>query len=110
MTLNTQIYTFLHGRFVGRDNQGNRFYENSDGKRRWVIFNGEIEASRVAPEWHGWLHHTWEKPPTLAPCMSKKWEKPRLPNLTGTEEAYMPPGSVHHDEPIKYTDYEAWKP
>ena len=32
------------------DNQGNVFYQTKDGKRRWVIFNGEAEASRVDPE------------------------------------------------------------
>ena len=59
-TLNTQFWTWRNGVKVGDDDQGNLFYETRDGKRRWVIFNGEAEASRVGPEWHGWLHHTFK--------------------------------------------------
>ena len=40
------------------DEFGNRYYQNKDGSRRWVIYNGTVEASRVPPDWHGWLHHT----------------------------------------------------
>jgi NADH:ubiquinone oxidoreductase subunit len=41
--------------------QGNVFYQTRDSKRRWVIYNGEMEASRVSPDWHGWLHFTWDR-------------------------------------------------
>jgi NADH:ubiquinone oxidoreductase subunit len=110
MTLNTQIHTWLRGRKVGEDDQGNRFYQSRDGKRRWVLFNGEAEASRVSPEWHGWLHHTWNEPPNKAPLKRKAWEKPHEPNLTGTEAAYAPPGSIRRADPEPRRDYEAWTP
>jgi NADH:ubiquinone oxidoreductase subunit len=63
-TLGTQLFTWRKGVLVGEDAQGNAFYQTKDGKRRWVIFNGESEASRVSPDWHGWLHFTWDEPPT----------------------------------------------
>ena len=66
-TFGTQLFTWRHGQRVGEDAEGNVFYQNADGSRRWVIYNGEAEASRVGPEWHGWLHHTWQEPPTKAP-------------------------------------------
>ena len=66
-TLGTQLFTARKGVKVGEDEAGNIFYQTRDGKRRWVIFNGEMEASRVSPDWHGWLHHTWDEPPTKAP-------------------------------------------
>ena len=47
-TLNTQFYTWRYGQKVGEDEQGNIFYQSKDGKRRWVIYNGEAEASRVS--------------------------------------------------------------
>ena len=75
-TLNTQIWTWRNGVKVGEDDAGNRFFETRDGKRRWVIYNGEAEASRVSPDWHGWLHHTFPEPPTKAPLKRKAWEKP----------------------------------
>ena len=80
------------------------------GARRWVIYNGENEASRVAPDWHGWLHHTYEKPPTMAALPHKPWEKPHVENLTGTDMAYVPKGSLRAAKPAVRTDYEAWQP
>lgn len=109
-TLATQFYTKRHGKRVGEDAEGNVYYQNADGSRRWVIYNGEIEASRVAPEWHGWLHHTWQQPPTEAPLPRKGWEKPHVPNLTGTGAAYHPPGSILSSERPRTADYEAWVP
>lgn len=109
-TLNTQLWTSRHGVKVGEDSQGNIFYENNDKSRRWVIYNGEAEASRVDPNWHGWLHHTWEAPPTEAPLPRKSWEKPHLENLTGTPLAYAPKGSIRRSEPAPRNDYEAWTP
>jgi NADH:ubiquinone oxidoreductase subunit len=103
--------------FVGQDEQGNKYYEEKrpsldNRKRRWVIYNGYAEASRVPPDWHGWLHHTYEKPPTEAPLPRKAWEKDHQPNLTGTPAAYHPKGSLYEDGDRTKTagDYEAWKP
>ncbi|MCT8330583.1 NADH:ubiquinone oxidoreductase subunit NDUFA12 [Albidovulum sediminis] len=109
-TLNTQIYTWRKGVKVGEDAEGNTFYQTRDGKRRWVIYNGESEASRVSPDWHGWLHHTWDQPPTEKALAHKVWEKPHLENLTGTDAAYAPPGSIRRDAPAERRDYEAWVP
>lgn len=109
-TLNTQFFTWRKGQRVGEDEAGNIFYETRDGKRRWVIFNGEAEASRVSPDWHGWLHHTWKEPPTQKPLVRKEWEKPHQPNLTGTSLAYAPGGSLRKAVPTSRKDYEAWSP
>ena len=75
-TFGTQLQTWRRGQRVGSDAQGNIFYQTRDGKRRWVIFNGESEASRVSPDWHGWLHFTWNEPPTKAPLLHKPWHRP----------------------------------
>ncbi len=109
-TLNTLIYTRRNGVKVGEDAQGNTFYQSKDGKRRWVIYNGEAEASRVDPDWHGWLHHTWKEPPTERPLVHRKWEKPHVENLTGTALAYAPQGSIRQEKPVERSDYEAWSP
>lgn len=109
-TLNTQFFTWRKGIRVGDDSQGNIFYHNADDSRRWVIYNGEAEASRVDPQWHGWLHRTWDEPPTDKPLPHKAWEKPHLPNLTGTAMAYAPAGSIRRADPADRGDYEAWTP
>lgn len=109
-TIGTQIFTARRGRKVGEDDQGNAYYQTADDKRRWVIFNGEMEASRVPPDWHGWLHHTWDAPPSTAPLAHKPWERPHAENLSGTERAYAPPGSIRRSQPVARQDYEAWQP
>lgn len=109
-TIGTQFYTARHGVRVGEDAQGNVFYRSRDGRRRWVIYNGESEASRVSPDWHGWLHHTWDEPPTEQALRHRPWEKPHLENLTGTAAAYAPPGSIRHGAPVGRSDYDAWSP
>lgn len=109
-TLNTQLFTWRKGAKVGEDAQGNIYYHNADDSRRWVIYNGEAEASRVSPEWHGWLHRTWDEPPSEKPLVHKAWEKPHIENLTGTALAYAPAGSIRREHPADRSDYEAWSP
>lgn len=111
-TLGTLVTTCFSGRKVGEDQYGNGFYESRNGKRRWVVYNGTVEASRVSPDWHGWLHHTFEKPPTVEPLKRQPWELEHEPNLTGTEHAYRPDGSLWSlgVRPPATGDYEAWKP
>lgn len=109
-TLNTQLWTWRKGERVGEDAAGNVFYQSDGGKRRWVIFNGEAEASRVSAEWHGWLHHTWNEPPSERPLPKNSWEKPHIENLTGTPAAYAPDGSIRRAQPAVRSDYEAWQP
>ncbi|QXT38069.1 NADH:ubiquinone oxidoreductase subunit NDUFA12 [Gymnodinialimonas ceratoperidinii] len=109
-TIGTQLFTARRGVKVGEDTQGNVFYRNGDDSKRWVIFDGLVEASRIDPEWHGWLHHTWDEPPTDRPVVHKAWEAPHLPNLTGTPLAYAPAGSIRREQPASRSDYEAWTP
>ena len=109
-TLGTQLFTARRGVKVGEDAEGNAFYRTRDDSRRWVIYNGEAEASRVSPDWHGWLHRTWDEPPSEAPLKRKDWEKPHQENLTGTAAAYVPPGALRRADPAPRSDYEAWQP
>ncbi|MEM7025322.1 MAG: NADH-ubiquinone oxidoreductase subunit NDUFA12 family protein, partial [Pseudomonadota bacterium] len=70
------------------------------------------EPSEVPPGWVGWLHKRFEAPPSEVPLPGPRWEEDRLPNLTGTGQAYMPPGAIQrggHRDPST-GDYEAWRP
>nr|WP_246347776.1 NADH:ubiquinone oxidoreductase subunit NDUFA12 [Brevundimonas variabilis] len=106
------------GTLIGTDENGNRYYQardtqSYDGRhRRWVVYEGYAEASKVSPDWHGWLHYTFDEPPTVAPLVRRKWEKDHRPNLTGTPLAWRPPGSLANEgvRPAATGDYEAWKP
>jgi NADH:ubiquinone oxidoreductase subunit len=110
-TLGTVINTWVNGVKVGADSFGNRYFQSKDGKHRWVIYNGIVDGSRVPAEWHGWLHHTHDEMPS-AEMTKKSWEKDYLPNLSGTEGAYHPAGSLALGgvrQPAT-GDYEAWSP
>lgn len=109
-TLGTRLFTWRKGTKVGEDAEGNQYYQSKDGARRWVIYNGEIEATRVPADWHGWLHYTWNETPDEAPLTHKAWEKPHQVNPTGTIDAYAPAGSMRQEAPAPRSDYEAWQP
>ena len=111
-TPGTLLTTKFSGVKVGEDGFGNRYYQSKDGKRRWVIYAGTVEASRVPPDWHGWLHHTFDRPPTEEPLKRKAFEREHIPNLSGTPGAYRPEGSLWNEgkRPAATGDYEAWRP
>jgi len=111
-TFGTLVTTWLKGKPVGSDRYGNKYYQTADGKRRWVIYNGTVDASRVPPEWHGWLHYTYDAPPTVKPLPVKPWQTQYVPNLSGTPGAYRPRGSLARDRvrPPATGDYKAWTP
>jgi NADH:ubiquinone oxidoreductase subunit len=117
MSIGTWLDTVLHGKLVGTDTEGNRYYEERRApkdrrRRRWVVYKGVAEASRVPPEWHAWLHFTVDQPLSAGHRPIRPWQKPHLPNLTGTPAAYRPPGSVYEGgRRARATgDYEPWRP
>ena len=118
MITGTLLFTRWKGRLVGTDEAGNRYYTEktpAKGRRtkRWVLYNGEHEASRVPPEWDSWLHHTYDEIPGQDYQVPEiPWAKPREANPTGTLATYLPPG---HDlrggrRERSSADYEAWQP
>ena len=129
MSIGTRLFTWLRGEQVGSDRFGNRYYRErhkappmavEGGKRvvsiarerRWVLYAGEPEASKVPPVWHAWLHHTIQAPPTGEAALGYAWQRPHMPNPTGTPEAYRPPGSLlAGGQRARATgDYEPWRP
>ena len=111
-TIGTQIFTARKGQRVGEDGQGNIYYQTADSKKRWVIYNGEMEASRVSPDWHGWLHFTVDTLPTEEDYRPRPWQKPHRMNMTGTSQAYRPRGSILATgrRPKATGDYKPWRP
>ena len=137
MTVTTHLHTYFHGKLVGTDQYGNRYYTEKRPAgnrrvRRWVLYKEtpkawwqwalviplllsnkleQAEPSKIPPHWHGWLHYTQDTPPAQE-GIHYAWEKPYLPNLTGTKGAYLPAGHLlkgGHCVPST-SDYEAWKP
>ena len=115
MDLSTRLFTIFRGRLVGTDSTGNRYYEQRKPRagqrpRRWVDYANMEEATNTPPEWHAWLHYTVEHP--IPEAARKPWQKPYMPNPTGTAASYRPPGHDYrggHRQPAT-GDYEAWTP
>ena len=113
--IRTWLYTLLKGRCVGCDAYGNQYYIEKNFKpstpeqreRRWVIYNGVVEASKVPASWHGWLHYTTDEIPDQEESKAYAWEKPHLPNMTGTPQAYRP--SAQKTQPSQGY-YVPWQP
>lgn len=116
MNIGTRLHTWLHGRRIGRDAAGNTYYEDrrrhGQGLRtpRWVLYAGEPEASDVPAEWHAWLHYTTDAP--LDVSHPRYWQKPHVPNATGTALSYRPQGHDYQGghRAVATGDYEAWSP
>ena len=121
-TIGTLIDSSLRGEKVGTDAQGNAYFRArkrlADGReRRWVIYSGANDASRVPPEWHGWLHGSFADgedggvPESNLPP-ARIWEVDYTPNATGTAQAYRPAGALERGgkRAAATGDYEAWTP
>ena len=106
-TLGTFIYTLFFGKFVSKDKFGNKYYSNSNGKR-WVIYKGEIESTKIPSEWHSWIHFTNLKTPTDS-VKKFPWQKEHEENNTGSENAYKPEGSLSFENKKVIKKYDTWK-
>jgi len=116
-TMGTRFFTWRRGSLVGEDEFGNRYYRYAQPsfplkERRWVVYNGEAEPTRIPPAWYGWIHHRTDLLPSQEAYEPREWMKPHQPNLTGTPGAYRPKGSLASPEnrPRSYGDYEPWTP
>jgi len=115
-TIGTQWFSTRKGKAVGEDIFGNKYYTTKnpakDGDRRWVIYSGSNDASRVPPEWHGWLHKSYDEIPESHLPQPRIWEKRPTGNLTGTVGAYRPAGALESGgiRAAATGDYEPWMP
>jgi NADH:ubiquinone oxidoreductase subunit len=116
-SLQVRILTFIAGEFVGQDQFGNRYFHEkllfskfNRPLRRWVLYKGTPEASKVPAEWFGWLHFTHERP--ITEQAKYDWEKPHQQNLTGTPLAYRPSYEILKPDVAKSAPkrYESWQP
>ena len=89
-----KIYCFIFAKKIGEDDYGNRYYakkntspKNNFRERRFVIYKGIVEASKVPQIWNAWLHHAEIDPPNTN-LNKPDWIKRHTPNMTGTPYSY----------------------
>jgi NADH:ubiquinone oxidoreductase subunit len=63
MNLGTKLFSWLVGRQVGTDAAGNRYFIEREPRRhgvrprRWVLYPGAADPSRLPAGWLAWLNH-----------------------------------------------------
>ncbi len=87
-TFGTFLKTIFFGKFVGKDNFGNKYYHSKKGDR-WVVYSSNVEASSIPANWYMWIHKTVNDPPQNNE-LNHPWEKEHEKNLTGTDKAFKP--------------------
>lgn len=111
-TVGTALFSWRNGQGVGSDSLGNRYFASKSGDRRWVIYEGSNDVSRIPPEWYSWLHRQIDDVPDRALPPARSFAKPATGNLTGTPDAYRPTGSLERGGARQAAsgDYQAWTP
>ena len=103
-TIGTRLTVLFFGKLVGKDSFGNKYYKTKKGKRI-VIYNGEVDASKIPNEWYSWMHYINNNIENNHKTKKYKWQKEHLPNQTGTENSYHP--KKNKNELKK--KYNSWK-
>tara|TARA_B100001057_G_scaffold437649_1_gene469604 strand:- start:298 stop:651 length:354 start_codon:yes stop_codon:yes gene_type:complete len=105
-----KIYSNFFAKKMGSDEYGNIYYSKSSKsvvnnfrERRWVIYKGEVEASKVPQEWNAWLHHSVNNIPDKR-SRKPKWIKKHIVNK---------PRNINEvilENKYQKKSYEIWKP
>ena len=103
-TLGTYLKTLFFGKYVGKDEFGNKYYKNKKDER-WVIYANDIEATKITSDWFLWMHHTINEIPSES-LKKYDWQKNHSENLSGSNRAYKPNKIT---KKMKFKNYETWK-
>jgi NADH:ubiquinone oxidoreductase subunit len=104
-TFGTFLKTLFFGTYVGKDNLGNKYYK-SKMNERWVIYSGNVEATKITSDWYLWIHHTIDRIPDEKDDKKYLWQKNHQENQSGTKNSYKPIKIKKGDIKKKY---ETWK-
>ena len=104
-TFGTFLKTLFFGRYVGKDEFGNKYYKNKNDER-WVIYSRNVEATKITSDWFLWMHHTIDKVPNDKELQKYSWQKKHSENQTGTKSSYKPIKIKKNNIQKKY---ETWK-
>lgn len=84
------LFTMFFGKKIGKDAFNNTYYSGIIFKKekRWVLYNGMVEASKIPSAWDMWLRFMINNPKDIKKQFF--WELEHLPNLSGTKFAFNP--------------------
>ena len=95
---------------IGTDQIGNSYFESRrkdhiGRKRRFVVYKGIPEPTKIPSEWYSWLHHLTNLIPGPN-NNSYNWQKIRESNKTGLNSSDTPPIISW----TKKCNYVKWQP
>ena len=76
-TFGTFLKTLFFGKYVGKDELGNKYYKNKKDER-WVVYSDTVEATKITSEWYLWMHHTTNIIPGETNEKKYDWQKNHL--------------------------------
>ena len=103
-TFGTRLQIFFSGKLVGQDKNGNKYYESKSG-RRWIVYNDEVEASKIPNEWYSRMHYMNNKIENNHNLKKYDWQREHMPNQTGADNSFHP---KKYNNVIK-KKYKSWK-
>lgn len=115
-TYGLRFTLWKNSRFVGEDEEGNRYYEQVRGvgpngkPRRYVVYPRLAEASLIPSGWHGWMHYKTDTPPSEETYQALPYEQPYQPNYTGTSKKYQPNADEAQAGDDMPQDTHIWRP
>ena len=103
-TLGTFLKTLFTGKYVGKDNLGNKYYKNNKNER-WVIYSKKLRQQKsLQIGIYGCIIQL-----TKFQTKDKKkysWQKEHAENKTGTKNSYKP---IKIKKDTIKKKYETWK-
>jgi NADH:ubiquinone oxidoreductase subunit len=109
MSFINKFWIKFFAREIGADQFGNKYFIGKNKNylghsKRFVVYDGKSESSKVPPMWHAWLHYLNNEIPDGNESYS--WQQEHIPNLTGTKHAYNPDKAKNK----KLETYSTWIP
>ena len=74
MRLFNDLLIKLTSKKIGIDEFGNQYYLSKTNKR-FIIYNGIAEPTKIPPEWHVWIHYLTDQTPVLINTNRYSWQK-----------------------------------
>lgn len=103
MKILVKIYLKLFATKVGEDEYGNQFFElkRTDylgRKKRYCLYKGYVEASKISPEWHPFMHYQIAAKDVKTTYKQYKWQKPAIPDTTLSNYKFLPKNHMLYNE------------
>lgn len=101
-------------KLVGVDEYGNEYFvsnriTSTGRKKRYVLYKGIKDGSKVPAVWHAWLHYSIDDISLEETFKKYKWQTRHIQNLTGSSRGDMP-SNFNSVAPQSTATYSRWKP